>query len=158
MTKLTHALNLAGMGFFVFPLVEGGKTPLIDGFPTKATRDPAQIRRWWTCPVLGVEQEHNIGIYTGRFGDGKALVVVDVDNKHGKRGDDALLELELEGYELAPTLEVVTPTGGRHLFYVTDVPVKQGVNVLGEGLDTRSAGGYVVGVGSETAKGEYRWR
>jgi len=158
MSKLTHALNLASMGFFVFPLVEGGKIPLIDGFPARATRDPAQIRRWWTCPVLGTEQNHNIGLFTGKFGDGKALVVVDVDNKHGKRGDDTLLALELDGYDLIPTLEAVTPTDGRHLFYLADAPVKQGVNVLGEGLDIRSAGGYVVGVGSETEKGEYRWR
>ena len=157
MTKLDHALSLARMGFHVFPLGERSKLPDIDRYPTRATRDPQQIKRWWTCPVLGFLQARNIGISTTRFDNDKALLVIDVDVRDGKPGEESLLMLELEHGPLPPTLEAITPTGGRHLFYVVENAVKQGANVLGPGLDIRSHGGYVVGVGSETENGVYQW-
>lgn len=155
MNKLQSALSLAEKGFHVFPLIENGKTPAIDGFPVKATRDPEQIKSWWTCPVTGWEQDFNVGVSTSKFNGSQALLVVDVDTKNGKDGNAELLRLEMEGKVLPPTLEARTPTGGRHIFYVVDAPVRQGVNTLGDGLDTRSKGGYVCGVGSITDKGEY---
>lgn len=160
MSKLESALELAAKGFYVFPLIENGKTPAIDAFPTKASRDPERIKRWWTCPVTGWEQDFNIGISTSRFNgkDNGALLVVDVDNKKGKNGDAEIIRLELEGKILPPTLEAVTPTGGRHLFYEVDAPLKQGVDTLGVGLDTRSKGGYVCAHGSVTEKGRYEFR
>ena len=151
------ALSLAKLGFHVFPLEPLSKVPAIDGYPVKATRDPEQIKRWWTCPVTGFPLDRNIAISTTRFGDDMALLVVDVDNKGEKRGDEVLLALELE-HDVPATWEAVTPTGGRHLIYVVDRPVKQGVNVLGDGLDVRSYGGYIVAPGSVTEKGEYRWK
>lgn len=160
MSTLDHALRLSRQGFHVFPIIEGGRTPAIIGFPQRATRDEAQIRAWWVehDPVLGVDREHgyNVGIYTGRFGDDKALLVVDVDTKKGKSGNASLDYLDMmEG--VPATLTATTPSGGRHLFYVVDEPLKTGVNVLGNGLDTRSGGGYVVGAGSVTDSGAYRW-
>lgn len=73
---------------------------------------------------------------------------MDVDNKGGKNGDAQILALELDGYELPASLEQSTPSGGRHIIYATPQPLKQGVNVLGAGLDIRSRGGYIVGPGS----------
>lgn len=105
--------------------------------------------------MLGFIQPWNVGISTSRFGDDKALVVIDVDNKKGKDGDASILALELEGYEFPPTFTQTTPTGGRHLVYITDTPVKQGVGVLGEGLDIRSRGGFIVGAGSVVEQGSY---
>jgi hypothetical protein len=148
MSKLDSALELAASGFHVFPLVPGSKFPLIDGWQRKATRDPEQIRRWWLCPVMGIEQDFNIGISTSRFGDDQALVVIDVDNKGDKHGDDELLKLELAGHDFPATYEQITPTGGRHLVYLVDKPLRQGANVLAAGLDIRSRGGFIVGVGS----------
>ncbi|HSH42636.1 MAG TPA: bifunctional DNA primase/polymerase [Arenicellales bacterium] len=150
-TMLQHALDLAGVGFHVFPLRSGGKKPAITGWPKRATTDPAQIEQWWSGRSL------NIGIATERFGDGQALVVVDIDNKNGKCGDETVLALELEGLDLPPTWQVLTPTGGRHLYYVVDEPVKQGAEVLGPGVDIRSRGGYVVAPGSVVEQGEYVW-
>ena len=118
-------------------------------WPEKATRDEPQIRKWWA------KASYNIGISTEHYGDDKALLVVDVDNKSDKKGGDALLALELNGYEFPTTFEQSTPTGGKHLIYVTDAAVKQGVNVLGNGLDIRSRGGYIVGSGSVTENGSY---
>lgn len=142
MTILDRALKLAEHGFYVFPCRVNGKKPAIDDFPNAATRDPAQIKRWFEG------QNYNIGIYTGRYHDDQALVVIDVDNKNGKSGDKALMALELEGFELPPSLEQSTPSGGRHIVYASPYACKQGVNVLGEGLDIRSRGGYILGPGS----------
>ncbi len=160
MSMLDHALALAHMGFHVFPIIENGRTPAIIGFPQRATRDEAQIRAWWveTDTVMGVtrEREYNVGISTTRFGDDQSLLAVDVDVKKGKAGAENLAYLDMmEG--VPPTLTAATPSGGQHLFYVVPEPLKTGVNVLGDGLDTRSGGGYVLGAGSRTDVGEYRW-
>lgn len=148
MSFLKSALALAEMGFHVFPLVPNSKLPLIEDYPRLATRDVEVIKKWWVEPVMGFEQPYNIGISTTAFGDGEALVVIDVDNKNGKSGDAEILKLELTGLELPKTVEQRTATGGRHLFFRTPLPLKQGTNVLGPGLDIRSRGGYVVGIGS----------
>lgn len=148
---IDHALQLAHWGFHVFPLRKKSKLPLIKDFPTLATRDIATIKDWWTKAP-----EANIGISTTKFGDGEALVVIDVDNKGKKKGDDELLKLEMEeGLEVPVTFTQRTPTGGRHLVYRSGTPVKQGTSVLGPGLDIRSRGGYIVGVGSRIGDGVY---
>lgn len=144
-TILEHALELAQRGFHVFPLVPNSKLPLITDYPNRATRDAAQITRWWTS-AGGRVRDYNVGISTTAFADAGSLVVVDIDTK--SNGYDSALLLELEGKELPCTLRTVTPSGGAHLFYRTSKPVKQGAGVLGKGLDIRSRGGYVVGPGS----------
>lgn len=159
-STLDAALQLAAQGFHVFPIAEEGRTPAIMGFPQRATRDPEQIRKWWVenDPVLGATRlkNYNIGISTTKFGDNQSLLVVDVDVKKGKQGAEELQKLDLfEG--IPPTRIAKTPSGGQHLFYVVDEPLKTGVNVLGNGLDTRSGGGYVVAAGSVTDVGAYSW-
>lgn len=149
---LEAALQAAEKGFHVFPIVPNTKVPPKDfRFKTEATRDPAQIRKWWTNGY----SNHNIGISTSAFKESEALIVVDIDQKDGKMGEDELLRLELQGLVLPPTLETITPSGGRHLFYKTSEPVKQGVNVLAKGIDIRSRGGYVVGPWSVLSNGPY---
>jgi hypothetical protein len=155
MSFLESALELAQMGFHVFPLVQGEKTPLIMDFPSRATRDPATIRKWWIDPVLEIEQPHNIGISTSKFADDEALLVVDVDNKGDKNGDAEIVRLEFEGQTFPETFEQTTPTGGRHLVYRVPRAVKQGADVLAKGLDVRSHGGFIVGAGSRVEKGAY---
>ena len=152
---LEHALALARLGFHVFPLVESSKLPLITKWQDRATRDEATIRGWWTCPVTGFEQGYNIGICTTRYGDDAALLVVDVDNKDAKRGSDTLLRLEMEGHEFPSTYQQRTPTGGLHLLYRAERPVKQGAEVFGPGLDVRSRGGFIVASGSVVPAGTY---
>ena len=149
MSKLNSAKDLADQGFHVFPLHPNSKTPAIDGFPTRATRDHEQIEDWWFDPIMEIERDFNIGISTSKFFDEAALVVIDVDMKAGKNGNESIEELEMFGKELHLTREHSTPTGGRHLLYWSKDPVKQGVNVLGNGLDIRSKGGYIVAPDSE---------
>lgn len=150
MTRLVHALALARAGFYVFPLVGGRKTPPQGmHFKDQATRDEAQLQSWFA------NSDSNIGIYTGRYAEGEALLVVDVDDKGVKRGSDALLALELEGLEFPDTRTHSTPTGGRHLVYRVPSAVKQGADVLRPGLDIRSRGGYIVAPGSVVGAGAY---
>lgn len=155
MSTLKSALHLASLGFHVFPLVPNSKLPYIEDYPNLATRDPETIQRWWVDPVLELEQPLNVGISTTRYGDDEALVVVDVDNKNDKRGDDEVLALELSGFEFAPTYNQITPTLGRHIVYRAPKAVKQGADVLAKGLDIRSRGGYIVGAGSVIDGVEY---
>ena len=53
--------------------------------------------------------------------------------------------------------QVQTPTGGRHIFFKhPGVPVNNKAgNFLGEGIDLRGDGGYVIFCGSNTAAGSY---
>jgi hypothetical protein len=141
--RLESALALAARGFWIFPVAPGAKTPAINDWPNAATRDPAQIKAWWAS------RDYNIGISTSRYQNSMALLAVDVDNKKGKSGDGSIIELEFQGCELPVSYEQSTPSGGRHIIYTADQALKQGVNVLGAGLDIRSKGGYIVGPGSE---------
>lgn len=148
MSFLNQALKLASQGFYVFPLQPNGKLPQIDDFPNRATKDPEQIKKWWTCPVTGWEQPCNVGISTTKYNGTQALIVVDVDNKNGKDGNGELLKLELAGFDFIETMSQKTPTGGHHLIYRNQFPVTQGSDVLATGLDIRARGGYIVGPGS----------
>jgi len=155
MNKLEHALALAAEGFHVFPLEPSTKLPAIDEYPKRATRDPEQIKRWWTCPITGFPLDRNIAISTTRYQDDAALLVVDIDNKGASNGNATVSELEAQSLVLPATRTTRTPTGGRHLFYRVPVAVRQGAHTLGRGVDTRSFGGYVVAAGSNTGHGEY---
>jgi hypothetical protein len=148
-SRLEHALALAEMGCWIFPVKAKGKTPAHTGWQAEATRDQSTIEAWFAS------HEYNVGVFTSRFGNNNALLCVDVDNKGSKRGDNEMLRLEMEGKELPVTLEQRTPTGGRHLIYRVDEPVKQGANVLAPGLDIRSKGGFIVGAGSVLDNGVY---
>lgn len=139
---LETALALAARGFKVFPITPGAKTPpLVKGWQHVATTDEAQVRSWWTQ-----WPQANVGIHC----DG--LLVIDVDPKKG--GYESLSALEQEVF-LDATYEVETPSGGRHIYYRTATPARNGVDVLGAGVDIRSTNGYVLGAGSRTSAGAY---
>lgn len=143
-TKEQWAQHHAMLGFHVFRIAKNGKTPRAQGWQAEATRDPATIKELWS----GKDADCNIGAFTSKWNDGKALLVVDVDNKDGKDGDSTLFDLDMNGFPFPKTFENRTATGGRHVVYSCDKPVKQGAQVLGEGLDIRSRGGYIVMAGS----------
>lgn len=144
--KLRAALNLAAKGFRVFPLSPGTAIPPKDfAWKAEATTDPTQITAWWNGP------EWNIGVATGDF------TVIDLDVKNGKNGLAEGLELDLD----LTTFSVRTPSGGYHFYYLdSGFSNKAGTLELpsggkAEGVDVRGVGGYVVGPGSVTEKGEY---
>jgi hypothetical protein len=149
MTRLEFALQLAADGFWLFPLREGRKTPAFKGWQAMATRDPEILRRWFEPGTF------NIGLFTEKFGDDEALLVVDVDKKHGNDGAATIFSLEMQGYEFPATRTVATPSGGCHMFYRIPRPVRPGSHVFGTALDVRSGGSYVVAVGSATGGAFY---
>jgi hypothetical protein len=156
MSFLQQALYLAEMGFHVFPIAPNKKSPpTIQDFPNQSSQNKDQINKWWIDPVLGTVKPYNIGISTSKYKEDEALLVLDIDNKNGKRGDDELIKLQSQGYKLPETFEQRTPSGGRHLVYRVSKPVKQGSNVLAEGLDIRSSGGFIVACGSRVEGGKY---
>ena len=152
MSQVERAKKLVDQGFAVFPLQPNGKKPVIDAFTEQAATDSKAVEKLWIDSVLEVEQPYNIGIATTRYRNGsdhEALLVVDVDVKKGKDGIGSLNALELNGKTFPKTLEQSTPSGGLHMIYKVKEAVSQGTNVLGDGLDVRSKGGYIVAAGSE---------
>lgn len=140
MTKLEYATKLAKMGFKVFPLRENDKRPLFKGSAqTQGTTDLNQVRDIWTQ-----NPNANIGIATG-----DSLTVIDVDTitAHGVDGENSMLEYQVDNGFINETLEVTTPTGGKHYYYLTDNEYSNKASIL-PGVDVRGLGGYVVGPGS----------
>jgi hypothetical protein len=175
---LTAALDAAARGWHVFPLRPGTKRPARyfhdakacdgtdprccdghTGWEPRATTDPGRIRRAWDG------QAFNIGIACGPA----RLVVVDLDTPNSgdtpppewdrpgiRRGTDVLAALCDQADEDYPadTWTVRTPSGGTHLYFNAppggpELRNTQGsAGGLGWLVDTRAAGGYVVGPGS----------
>ncbi|PZG15891.1 bifunctional DNA primase/polymerase [Nonomuraea aridisoli] len=157
---LAYALAAAARGWHVFPLTPGDKVPL-KGWKWKEhhTTDPDVIRRFWTGSAC------NIGIATGP----SDLVVIDLDTpKDGDQppppwdlpgvtdGADVLALLCEQAGQPLPleTFQVRTRRGGTHLYFAAPEGLTLGntSGAKGQGLgwliDTRAAGGYVVGPGS----------
>lgn len=144
MSMLDAALAWAARGFRVFPLAAGTKDKPLVSHTREASTDPEWIRAWWQDPVTGQSRDHNVGVST------TGMVVIDVDVRNQKPGLVTFLSL----VGLINTLTVRTPSGGLHCYYTgPDSAGLQGKYGLGEGLDIRSHGNYVVGPGSYTAAG-----
>lgn len=76
--------------------------------PDDATSDPETLARWFDA-VPDANRAMHCRL-SGR-------VVIDVEEKPGRNGEDRLLELVAELGELPPTIECLTGGGGRHLHY-----------------------------------------
>lgn len=89
-------------------------------------------------------KKYNLGVVTGSVSGN--VFVVDVDIAEGKLGADSFDDLQMANDDLPQTLEQITGSGGRHYFFTAPEGVKitTGKNVLGEGIDTRGEGGFVV--------------
>lgn len=140
-----QAVALARKGFRVLPLIANSKTPAVEGGCHQASCDPERVRRFWSEALTDEPLDYNIGIATG-----EGLIVVDIDTKHGKAGVGTWKGLE-EHYGQAPqTMTVSTPGRGVHLYFRDGsgrwFPSSAGT--LGDGLDIRGVGGYVVAPGS----------
>lgn len=128
------------MGFKVFPLRENDKRPLFKGSAqTQGTTDLNQVRDIWTQ-----YPKANIGIATG---DGLTVIDVDTIASHGVDGESSMINYQVDNGFINETLEVTTPTGGKHYYYLTDNEYSNKASIL-PGVDVRGLGGYVVGPGS----------
>lgn len=146
-TIAAAAIDLARVGWLVLPLRPGSKLPMLERWPERASSDATIVAAWWAETPAA-----NVGIATGA-----ALFVLDVDTADGKRGAASLAALEAAHGPLPATLETITASGGRHLYFSSAEPVRNSAGKLGAGLDVRGAGGYVVAPPSVTDRGAYRW-
>jgi hypothetical protein len=114
-----------------------GKHPITANGSKDATDDPEQIAEWrarWP--------KANWGIATG-----EGLIVVDLDVKPGKNGMESLKALGT----VPRTRMVKTGGGGRHLYFLGNA--SNSSNKVGQGIDVRGTGGYVMAPGSNHESG-----
>lgn len=163
---LDNALRAAAQGLAVAPTTIN-KTPAIPsphpkGFGCKAecgqpghgvydaTTDAADVRR-----LFGLAPKA-VGYLIACRG---RLVGLDIDVKNGVNGYETLIQLgRKHGFDIPEmTTTVFTPSGGAHLWMTVPegVTVPNSVGRIGDGLDIRGTGGYLVGPGSVGRAGEY---
>jgi hypothetical protein len=165
--RLSMAIALVERGFALFPLRPGSKVPAVrEDWEGLAVRDPERLRE------LGWPPHANFGIACGPSG----LFVLDLDvpkqpqppeeqsatsaqaatGREPRNGMQALRELAA-GRPIPRTFTVVTPSGGVHLYFRAPkgLPLRNTVARLGSLIDTRAAGGYVVGPGSTIGRNRY---
>jgi hypothetical protein len=121
-----------------------------------ATTEPGAVR----APFAAAPWATGYGIACGLAPH--HLVGLDLDVKHGLDGVAALAALAREhDFAVPDTVTVLTPSGGRHLWFTgpaaTAVPNSVGRpgTAPGPGIDVRGHGGYLVGPGSVTTAGRY---
>ncbi|WP_329411565.1 bifunctional DNA primase/polymerase [Streptomyces sp. NBC_00704] len=170
---LAHALSAAERGLAVIPLsrtkLPALRSPHRDatapaGTPCHgecgrfghgvhdASTDPARIRELFAAAPWAT----GYGIACGL--PPHHLVGVDLDIKSDTDSAAALRALaQRHRFTIPPTIIVLTPSGGRHLWLTgpPEVVVPNSAGRLAPGIDIRGAGGYLVGPGSRTAHGAY---
>lgn len=126
------------------------KTPGI-AWSTESSTNVDKLKEWFYHAEPG---QRRIGIKTGQ--DSGGIVVIDIDvNKKDRSGtipDCRSVEQKKEYIEetygkLPETLEVHTPSGGRHLYYIADRPIATLKKIFpGDPLDvdSRGDGGVVI--------------
>ena len=89
-------------------------------------------------------KDYNIGVVTGEISGN--VFAVDVDVAEGKLGADTLDDLCMANDDLPETLEQITGSGGRHFLFRAPEgkTIATGANTLGDGVDTRGEGGFIV--------------
>lgn len=127
------ALELASAGWHVFPVQPKGKQPLVR-WRDESTCDPEKVSHWWSS-----WPDANIGIDCGKSG----LTVVDYDGVEPPHVD---------------TLQVKTGRGVHHYFSNGGRPVPNSASLIGDKIDVRGEGGYVLAPPSIHPSGAiYEW-
>jgi len=144
--KMKEIINYySKIGFYTFP-VGANKQPLTPNGYKDATLDLAVWEQW-----INKFNPQALAVDCGR----SKLVVIDIDVKRVD-GFKSLEKLEL-GIDYKNSFCSMTPTKGMHIFFTnnTNKPIKNSISRLGEGIDVKSNGGYVVLPPSEIATGIY---
>ena len=154
MSVLQTALSYAKQDIRVIPIKQGEKRPPMQGWQNAATSDPTTIRTWFE----GQFKDCGLGIATGEFRN-RYLVVIDIDDRPEFSGSDTLKDLEQLHGELPDTVEVITGSGGRHIYFLTDAPIRnEASGKLGQGIDVRGIGGQVLAPPTIHPNGKtYEW-
>ncbi|MBI5707591.1 MAG: bifunctional DNA primase/polymerase [Armatimonadetes bacterium] len=147
--NLEAALGYARRGWAVFPC-RIDKKPLTQKGFKDATTDEFTVKAWWT-----ERPDASIGVPTGSK---NRIVVLDVDVDKDKDGNVALQALT-RGV-VPKTLAATTGRGGTHYFFEhPGIHIGSSAGKLGEGLDIRGDGGYVIVSPSNHPSGRsYEWQ
>ena len=147
---LEAALAYLALGWSVIPVEPRGKRPLVPWLEfQRRCADVNQAREWFDNG-----KKANLAVVTGAL---SGVVVLDIDVGHG--GKQSLSQLEREHGALPPTIEAVTGSGGRHLYFVHPGGVVRNRAGLDAGVDLRGDGGSVVAAPSVHRCGKrYRWK
>ena len=159
---MTDMLNVAlsvvrELGLPVFPcretLDEKGKirkSPYTKNGYKAASKNEEQVRLWWRKfpnALVGVPAGPSTGI-----------LVVDIDQSSHKDGEASFNKLQVGDPE---TTQKRTVSGGRHLIFAYPEPhnIRNNASTkLGEYIDIRGHGGYIIWAGSKTVLGDYAYR
>lgn len=149
----------AKLGFRVMPLrwreetlkngkVRKAKSPIWEGYATKATTDLKKIRRVW-----GGDPKLLVGVLTEDF------TVVDLD-RHGEK--DGFVELGKMGAEVASDFVARTAGNGEHYLFANVPEVVSSNGGVAPGIDVKARTGngvpsYIVAPGTVTPWGRYEW-
>jgi hypothetical protein len=146
---LTEALRLAELGWRVVPIKSGHKYPPMKAWQEAASSNARTVHNWWG----GLYRNHGVGIATGSE---SGVWVLDID---GSAGADSLAQLIETHGALPPTVEVLTGSGGRHMYFKhPGVKITTNRSQLGVGLDIRGDGGQVLAPPTIHPNGTpYRW-
>ncbi len=158
-------LKYLAKGFWVFPLhciergqctcgvqncSNAGKHPRLKKGLKGASNDQEQIAQWFDDDA----PRSNVGIVTGEI---SGITVIDIDVADGKMGAATWQELISEHGE-PNTLMSKTGSGGMHVVFKYNSALKTSSNTLGDGVDVRNDGGYIVAPPSlHQCGGEYEW-
>lgn len=137
------------LGWRVHPLRPGDKRPLLSSWQDRASADPETVAAWWR-----ENPSANIGIATGPE---SGVFVLDVDGADGER---SLVTLEQTHGPLPDLFPMQwTGNGWQAVFaWPEGRDVRNSAGKLGNGLDTRGIGGFVVAPPSIHPSGaRYQW-
>jgi hypothetical protein len=150
------AVLLASRGLKVFPCEPDLKSPAIAGGFKSASTNVRLSGEWvrFTSPSEHAGAWFHIADCNLAFEPGAiGVLIVDIDPKSG--GDESWAALEAEHGKTPATLEVSTPSGGRHLYFHGIGPST--AKKLGRGIDTRGIGGYALLPPSSINGRHYTW-
>lgn len=141
--KLKAALEYNKIGLSIIP-VGPNKVSLVkwESYQDKCASID-EINNWWKQ-----WPEANPALITGRV---SGIVALDLDKKHNRTSKE---------FTLPPTACAKSGSGGEHFFfkYPSDVSVKSGSAISGEGVDSRADKGYILLAPSINEKGgKYEW-
>lgn len=179
--KQKYAIRYAKAGFSIFPLhtvedgvcscklgadcgANAGKHPRTRNGVEDATRDVAQVKKWWDK-----WPEANIGLSCSAIpGSDQELIVVDIDDgvrktKSGtvkKKGSEELAKLEDEFGKLPRAVIQKTGSGGRHIIMRMKRDTAKPKAPEGtKAIDIKGRGGYIVVAPSDhLSGGTYHWK
>jgi putative DNA primase/helicase len=145
-SKLELIMKMHLLGCAVFPVVAGGKTPSVSGGVHARSKNPKQIKKYFQANASA-----NYGVAMGAASN---TFAVDLDGMEGVRN---FRRLEEKYGRCQPTLTVRTPHGLHLYFRPPKRRVPNSTSRIAKGVDIKGDGGYVVGPGSTTADGVYRF-